>query len=235
MDLHILMHEYFEAPGAIELWAAQNMHDVTYTKLYEHDAIPRACDFDMLIIMGGPQAPTTTLEECPHFDAAREMAFIRQAVDAQKIVLGVCLGAQMIGEALGGTCVHSPNREIGVFPVRLTDDGKKDPLFEKFPETFDVGHWHGDMPGLTPEAKILATSDGCPRQIIRYTPTVYGFQCHFELTAEVIELLIENSTEALEQYKDLPYIETPEQLRAHDYSEMNMMLFQFLDRLTERV
>ncbi len=232
MKVHIVMHESFEAPAAIELWARRKGCTIRYTKLYEGEAFPTTCDFDFLAVMGGPQSPATTLDECPHFDAQKEIAFIKKAVNEKKILLGVCLGAQMIGEALGARFDHSPNREIGVFPLHLTEDGKKDPFFKSFPDTFDVGHWHGDMPGLTPEAKVLATSDGCPRQIVRYTPTIYGFQCHFEFTPEAIEGMIQNNAHELEQYKGLPYIETAEQLRTHDFTEINNILYRFLDYIT---
>lgn len=107
-------------------------------------------------------------------------------------------------------------------------------LINKFPEKFMVGHWHGDMPGLTPESKILATSKGCPRQIVRYAPKIYGFQCHFEFTPEAIEGMMKNNAHELENYKGLPYIETPEQLRNHDFSEMNKFLFSFLDRMSNQ-
>lgn len=226
------MHESFESPAAIEVWAKEKGLDITYTRQYLGDAFPGECNFDFLVVMGGPQSPATTLEECPHYDVEKEIAFIKKAIDQKKILLGVCLGAQLIGEALGGKFGHSPNREIGVLPVALTEDGKQDPIIGKFPEKFLVGHWHGDMPGLTPEAKILATSEGCPRQIVRYTPKIYGFQCHFEFTPEAIEGMIENNSHELEEHKDLPYIETAEQLRSHDYKEMNNLLFSFLDEIS---
>jgi len=143
--------------------------------------------------------------------------------------LGVCLGAQLIGEALGAKFDHSPNREIGVFDLTLTKDAENDPIFSKFPKKFPVGHWHGDMPGLTPEAKILATSEGCPWQVVRYALKIYGFQCHFEFTPETIEEMIKYNSHELEQYKDLPYIETAEELRRHDFTQMNNLLFEFLD------
>lgn len=232
MKIHIIMHESFEAPGAIEEWIRNKGHEVTYTRLYKGDVLPDGSNCDFLIVMGGPQSPATTTAECPHFDAKKEIALIKKTAEQGKLLLGVCLGAQLIGEAFGAQFEHSPNREIGVFPVTLTDEGKQDPIIGAFPETFLVGHWHGDMPGLTPEAKTLATSKGCPRQIVCYTPKVYGFQCHFEFTPEVIEGLIEASVEEREAYKGLPYVETAEQLRSHDYSEMNKLLFTFLDTLS---
>ncbi len=202
MKLHIIMHESFESPAAIEIWAQRKGCDVAYTRLYAGDTFPAECDFDFLVVMGGPQSPETTHEECPHFDAKKEIAFVKKAIDENKIVLGVCLGAQFIGEALGARFDHSPNREIGVFPLTLTEEGTNDPIFSTFPEKFSVGHWHGDMPGLTPESKILASSEGCPRQIVRYSPKVYGFQCHFEFTPEAIEAMIENNAHELEDYRD---------------------------------
>jgi GMP synthase (glutamine-hydrolysing) len=232
MRIHFVMHESFEAPAAIEIWAQERSLDIAYTRLYEGDKFPEECDFDFLVIMGGPQSPETTLEECPHFDAAKETAFIQKAVGKNKLILGVCLGAQFIGHALGARVERSPHREIGVFNVSLTEDGKKDPFFSSFPETFPVGHWHGDMPGLTPDAKILAVSEGCPRQIVRYAPNIYGFQCHFEFNRNTIEDMIANSSEELKQHQGRPFIETEEQLRSHDYDEMNRLLFGFLDRFS---
>lgn len=232
MKIHIIMHESFESPAAILLWAKKNGHEVNYTKLHEGDIFHDECNFDFLVIMGGPQSPATTLAECPHFDAEKETAFVKKAIEQNKILLGVCLGAQFIGEALGAKFDHSPNREIGVFPLTLTEDGKLDPIFSTFPEKFMVGHWHGDMPGLTAESKILATSEGCPRQIVRYSPKTYGFQCHFEFTPEAIEDMIKNNAHELEDYKSRPYIETADQLRSHDYTEMNNFLFNFLDKIS---
>lgn len=229
MKLHIITHESFEDPGAILNWIQERGHTVTYTKLYEGDIFPEILDFDFLVVMGGPQSPATTLEECPHFNAKKEIDFIKKAIEQGKLLLGVCLGAQMIGEALGAKFDHSPNREIGVFPVILTNDGKSDSIFSTFPETFLVGHWHGDMPGLTPESKVLATSEGCPRQIVKYSPKIYGFQCHFEFTPDAIDGMIINSAHELDEYKDLPYIESADVLRGHDYKPINTLLFSFLD------
>ena len=234
MRIHIIMHESFEAPAAIETWAQNKNHAITYTRLYEGHTFPQTVnDIDFLIVMGGPQSPATTKNECSHFAAKIEIKFIKKTIDAGKIALGVCLGAQLIGEALGARFNHSPNREIGVFELKLTEDAKDDPVFSKFQQKFLVGHWHGDMPGLTPESKILATSEGCPRQVVRYTPKVYGFQCHFEFTPRAIEGMIKNCGNELEEYKDLPYIQSAEELRKQDYESFNKLLFSFLDYMEE--
>ena len=233
MHIHFIIHEHFEAPGAYEIWGKSRGCSLSYTRVYQGDPLPEELGgTDLLIIMGGPQSPATTREECPWFDAQAEKALISRAIEAGKTVIGVCLGSQLIGEALGAAFCHSPEKEIGKFPVRLTDAGKANPLFEDFGHELNVGHWHNDMPGLTPQAKVLAYSEGCPRQIVQYSERVYGFQCHMELTPEVVELLIEHSQNDLRRAGEFRFVETAEKLRSHDYREMNQVLFSFLDKLT---
>lgn len=232
MQIHFIVHEVFEAPGAYLRWAQARGYGTSWSRVYAGDALPENADaFDMLVVLGGPQSPRTTLTECPWFDSHAEQRLIAQAIAAGRIVVGICLGSQLIGEALGAAFCHSPEKEIGKFPVRLTDAGKANPLFEDFGHELNVGHWHNDMPGLTPQAKVLAYSEGCPRQIVQYGERVYGFQCHMELTPEVVELLIEHSQNDLRRAAEFRFVETAEKLRSHDYQEMNQVLFSFLDKL----
>lgn len=233
MHIHFIIHEHFEAPGAYEIWGKNRGCSLSYSRVYQGDPLPEDLEStDVLIIMGGPQSPATTLKECPWFDAQAEKRLIGRAIEAGKTVIGVCLGSQLIGEALGAAFCHSPEKEIGKFPVRLTEAGKANPLFGDFGHELSVGHWHNDMPGLTPQAKVLAYSEGCPRQIVQYGERVYGFQCHMELTPEVVELLIDHSQNDLRRAAEFRFVETAEKLRSHDYREMNQVLFSFLDKLT---
>jgi GMP synthase (glutamine-hydrolysing) len=233
MHIHIIQHEPFESPAAIASWVRDRGHQLTSTRLYKGDRFPYdPTTIDMLVVMGGPQSPATTEAEYPYFHAAEEIVFIRQMIDSDAFVLGVCLGAQLIGEALGAKFDHSPNREIGVFDLTLTAAGEQDPFFSKHPKTFPVGHWHGDMPGLTPRSEILASSAGCPRQVVRYMPKVYGFQCHFEFTLDAINGMIQNCGHELEAYRDLLWIQQAAVLQSHDYHPINQKLFQFLDQWT---
>ncbi len=225
------MHESFESPGAIKNWIDKNNYSVTYTHLYETEQLPTNINnFDLLIVMGGPQSPSTTIDECYYFDAKREISFIKKSIDKNKYVLGICLGAQLIGEALGAKVEPSPQREIGNFELKLTDLAFKDSNFETFPDSFSVSHWHGDMPGLTEGSEILAFSKGCPRQIIKYTQRVYGFQCHFEFTSKSIEGMIENCALELEKYKGLPFVQSDDDFRNYNYDLPNKLLFDFLNR-----
>ncbi|MCX8640599.1 type 1 glutamine amidotransferase [Gilliamella sp. B3172] len=234
MHVHFIIHEDFEAPGAYEQWAKMHQHTISYSRVYLGQPLPDKIDkIDMLIIMGGPQSPATTKKECPHFDSLAEQTVISTAIKLQKIVIGVCLGSQLIGEALGAHFEHSPEKEIGKFPITLTEAGKRNPLFSHFGDCLAVGHWHNDMPGLTQDAKIIAYSEGCPRQIIAYGKLVYGFQCHMELTHEVVEKLIAHSQNDLNQAAKYRFVDTEDKLRSHDYSKMNYKLFVFLDKLTQ--
>jgi GMP synthase (glutamine-hydrolysing) len=232
MHIHFIIHEHFEAPGAYESWAKTRGNSTGYSRVYDGDSLPeKVDDIDFLIVMGGPQDPVTTIEQCAHFDAKGEKAVITKAIDAGKVVLGICLGSQLIGEALGAHYEHSPEREIGKFPITLTKDGSTHPLFDHFGTVLEVGHWHNDMPGLTPDAKIIAYSEGCPRQIVAYSDFVFGFQCHMELTKDVVALLIENDD--LSEAANYRFVDEPEVLMNHDYDEMNQKLHEFLDKLAK--
>lgn len=232
MRIHIVQHEVFEAPGAYLDWALDRKYKVTISKVYDGDQLPvNADEIDLLIVMGGPQSPSTTIDECPHFEAKSEKALILDAVKSGKGVIGVCLGAQLIGQALDATFSQSPEKEIGVFPISLTDAGLKDQNIAHFGDTLNVGHWHNDMPGLTSTSSILATSEGCPRQIISYAPFVYGFQCHMEFTLAVVELLIAEEKAFLNSNHSHQYVQKPQEIRNFDFQQMNLMLYQFLDNL----
>ena len=89
MNIHILQHEVFESPGAIENWIKERGHKPTVTRFFEYDKLPEdIADIDLLLIMGGPQSPSTTKDECPYFDGKAEIAFIKKVIEAKKKYLG---------------------------------------------------------------------------------------------------------------------------------------------------
>jgi GMP synthase (glutamine-hydrolysing) len=183
MNILFITHASFEKPGSIELWAKKNNHMTHEVRPYAGEALPAIDNYDMLIVMGGPQSPIK-IEKSPYLKD--EIELIKDALNQKKKMIGVCLGAQLIAEALGAKTERSPNKEIGMYPVELIGNVSDDPVFKDFPDKFDVMHWHSDMPGLTDGIKLLAKSEGCPRQIFRFGDRVYGFQCHFELTKELV-------------------------------------------------
>ncbi|KAM0229640.1 hypothetical protein ACHAPO_009904 [Fusarium lateritium] len=234
ISIHFIVHESFEAPGAYETWAKDREYGISYSQLYLGDSLPQSINsIDLLIVLGGPQNPSTTTDECPYFNAAAEKELILRCVNAGKAVVGVCLGAQLVGESLGASWEKSPEKEIGNFPIMLTKAGEMNEKFMQFGSSLLVGHWHSGMPGLTLGAKIIAWSSGCPRQIVEYTSLVYGFQCHLEFNDEVIEALIQASNDELPTLKQHRFVQQPEDLRMNNYEQMNQKLFIFLDHLID--
>lgn len=124
MKVHFIQHETFEAPAAYLEWAKQRNHTITFSKVYENQALPETAEnIDLLIVMGGPQSPATTQKECPHFNAKAEITLIQKCIKSEKAVIGVCLGSQLIGEALGANFEHSPKRKLvfSLFNLLMTD------------------------------------------------------------------------------------------------------------------
>ena len=230
MKIHIIQHDKWVEPGEYLAWANRHGYEVTMTRDWNYEKLPDEVSADFLIVLGGCMCPATTKEECSFFDAAAEIALIRRYAEAGRAVVGICLGSQLVGEAMGAPYEHSPFSEVGPVRARLTEEGKRDPFLSGFTDPFYAGEWHNDMPGLTKDAVILAESDGCPRQIVRYGKYIYSFQTHMEFTHEIISNGLKNCPEDLSLPG--PYIQTKEELLAFDYTEMNRMLSGFLDAMT---
>lgn len=221
------MHVSFEEPGAIQQWALANGHSLTGTKTYLGEKLPSVNDFDLLVVMGGPQS----VNELDRYSYLRdEIALVQTTIAHNKPILGVCLGAQIIAKALGAEVQKSPHKEIGVFPLELTHEGTQDPVFGQFPQSFDTFHWHGEMVNLPQGAVLLAQSAGCPHQIFRYGDNVYGVQCHFELTQP---LIIKALPHMVKELVPDTYIQMPEQFLQADFSAINQKIHALLDFLTQ--
>ena len=175
--------------------------------------------------MGGPQSPLE-IEKFPYLED--EILLIQQAIAQNKKVLGICLGAQLIGAALGGKTERSPEKEVGVYPITLLPEGMHDPLLEGFPKRMSVIHWHNDMPGETADSVVLAYSEGCPRQIIKYAPTVYGFQCHLEIDQVGIQKMIESCPG---DFKPSTFTQNALEFLDQDFETINGYMIKVLDRL----
>ncbi len=227
MNILCITHADFESPGAIETWAKSKGYPFQIKKPYKGEKLDHDSDFDMLILMGGPQSPHR-IDEFPYL--ADEIDLIKTNLHQNKRILGFCLGAQLIGEALGAPTGRSPEKEVGVYPITLTEEGKTDPLLTGLSESFPVIHWHNDMPGLLDDSTLLAYSEGCPRQIIRYKPLVYGFQCHLEIDLDGIKTMVEAVPEDLKESK---YTQTRDESLEQDYKPINNIMINLLDRFVQ--
>lgn len=229
MKILAVTHAAFESLGVIEDWIKQKEHHLKTISPYQGDPTPQYTnDFDFLIIMGGPQSPLK-LDKYPYIKD--EIELCKLAIQNNKLVLGICLGAQIIGEALGATTAQSPNKEIGEFPVFVTEAGKSDPFFKHLYPSFSANHWHNDMPGLTDDMELLAKSEGCPNQAFKYKEKVYGFQFHLEPTLKDIEGFIQHAHGDLKAGK---YVRSINELRATNYSAINKNMFRFLDYMESK-
>ena len=98
MNILSISHATFEKLGYIETWADKNNHIIRKVNPYRGETLPKIDEFDFLIIMGGPQS-ALRIESTPYL--LEEIEFIKEAIKLNKRILGVCLGAQLIAEALG--------------------------------------------------------------------------------------------------------------------------------------
>jgi GMP synthase (glutamine-hydrolysing) len=139
--------------------------------------------YDGLVVLGGHMGVYESTKY-PHL--LREMECIRQAIDNEKPVLGICLGAQLIAAALGAPVQIGEKPEIGWHDVELTDDGRADPVTNQMQSREKIFQWHGDYFQVPQGATWLAKSSSCPFQAFRYGKSVYGFQFHLEVDKKMI-------------------------------------------------
>ncbi len=137
-----------------------------------------------LIILGGPMNAD---QIDSHPNLITEVDVIREALERDMSVLGICLGAQLLAKALGGRVVRNAEREIGWYDVELTDAGASDPVLSAFARRQRVFQWHEDGIELPPGVEHLASSPASPVQAFRHGEHAYGLQFHLEVNAALIE------------------------------------------------
>jgi GMP synthase-like glutamine amidotransferase len=145
--------------------------------------LPKLDNLTHIVILGGPM---NVYEEDQYPFLKEEDLFIKEAIQRGKVVLGICLGAQLIAKALGARVFKAPVKEIGWYDVSLTGIGSNDPIFSKLPNTFPVFQWHEDTFEIPHAGKLIATSPSVPNQAFRYGENTYGLQFHLEVTQEMI-------------------------------------------------
>lgn len=177
-----LQHVPFEGLGAFATALTKRGVSVEHI-LVPTDGLPKDAG-DLLIIMGGPMSVND-----PDPWIAEETTFIRSALLANKPVIGVCLGSQFMAKALGAPIQSGKALEIGMTSVRLTEEGRKDPVFAGCHEAFDVFEWHGEVFDLPNGCVPLVGSDIAPLQAFRYGNRAYGLLFHLEMEEAGIDSL----------------------------------------------
>ena len=228
LNIHYFQHVPFEGLGSIAAWAQAAGHQINVTRLYAGEQPPPVDQVDWLIIMGGPMGIDE--EERYHW-LVEEKAFIREAIDQGKKVLGICLGAQLIADALGASVHPNPEKEIGWFPVFLTSEAETLPLAKKLPDHQVVFHWHGDTFELPDGATHLLSSNQCKNQAFIYGDRVLAFQFHLETTPDSAAALLRHCAVEL---VDAPYIQKPNLIMAdsEQFKAINRQMTTILDYLS---
>lgn len=236
MNIHWLQHVEFEGLGCIEPWLEENGHDVSCTRLWAGDSlpplgkeeqaltqsVPMGGKIDGLIVMGGPMGITDD-EQYPWLPA--EKTFIKEAIDQELPVLGICLGAQLIADVLGSRVWKNEHKEIGFFPIigkqLRCGTALRDAWASFFPnlgkpnlksgtagskhwKNQTVFHWHGDTFDIPDGAVRLASSEATENQAFLYKENVLALQFHLETTEESLLQLYKNASDEIE---DAPFIQ----------------------------
>jgi GMP synthase-like glutamine amidotransferase len=179
--LLVLQHIACEPPAAFEDELRSRGLDLVRVELDEGDALPDWREFPAIVVMGGPMG---AYDEPDHAWLTDEKRLLREAVEADVPVWGVCLGAQLLAAALGARVYRGERPEVGMLPVELTREAADDPVFAEAPSSFPTLQWHGDSFDLPAGATLLASSPAYPNQAFRIGRS-YGLQFHLEVTLEL--------------------------------------------------
>ena len=186
MKILVYQHHIAEHPGSFREFMKEDGHEWVPVQLDEGEKSPPLDGFDALWVMGGPM---DVWEEEEHPWLVEEKKLIKEAVEERGMsFLGLCLGHQLLAEALGGKCGPSKTPEIGVLPVQLTEEGADGIIFDGLPETFNALQWHSaEVQQMPAGAKCLATTPECIVQAMSWGPRAYSMQFHMEVEADTFD------------------------------------------------
>ena len=182
----VFQHIAVEHPGIFRDFLETDGIDWRSVELDEGEAIPDLEGFDALWVMGGPM---DVWEEEAHPWLVPEKAAIREAVAGRNMpYLGLCLGHQLLADALGGRVGKAAEAEVGVLQVDLTEAGRGHPLMAGIAPRIQCLQWHGAEVSSPPEgATVLASSPACRVQAMAVGERAFGIQYHVELTPTTVD------------------------------------------------
>jgi len=176
----VFQHIACEHPGAFRAMIKASGATWMAVELDEGESIPDLAGFDGLWVMGGPM---DVWQKDEHPWLVDEIAAIKEAVVSRKMpYMGLCLGHQLLAEALGGEVGVAKTPEIGVLDVHMTDEGKAHPAMAGVPATLKTLQWHSAEVTTKPDsATSLMSSPVCEYEAMAVGDSVLSMQFHVEI------------------------------------------------------
>lgn len=159
-----------------------------------------------------------------------EMEFIKQAIEAGKTILGICLGAQFLAKVLGSDVYPNSHKEIGWFPVEKVAFASEENIGRVMADVVTAFHWHGETFDLPSGALQISRSEACENQAFVYNDRVIGLQFHLETTKASAEALI---THCSHEIVEAEYIQTEKEMLSDQsrFDKINTEMERLLDHL----
>jgi GMP synthase-like glutamine amidotransferase len=181
----VLQHEIIEPLGVLEDFLRADGVTWRVVEINEGEKIPSLDPYDAMIVMGGPQ--DVWEENLYPWLRAEKDAIRRFVVDMRRPFFGICLGHQLLADALGGRVRKARLSEHGLTRVSKTEEGARDPLLRGASDPFTALQWHGaEVVALPNGAAVLARNEACAIQAFRYGSHAYGVQFHIEVTKDTV-------------------------------------------------
>ncbi|HSE83825.1 MAG TPA: gamma-glutamyl-gamma-aminobutyrate hydrolase family protein [Thermodesulfobacteriota bacterium] len=210
MRVLVLRHVPHEHLGTLESALRAADLGFRYLDLFENYSPSTLLEsYDGLVILGGPMNVYET-DKYPFLEM--EDRLIKETIERQMPVLGICLGAQLIAKALGAGVTKNREKEIGWYPLKISEEARGDELFKYLNKEETVFQWHGDTFEIPKGAVHLAESPLCKNQAFRFGSNVYALQFHIEVTPQMISEWL-NVPENREEIKPLQEKINPETIK----------------------